>query len=138
MTRYEADAGTTGVDRYHLCFALGKALEDRGEYATAFQYYARGNELKRRECRYRPEFLENLARLQAATCTADFFAARRGWGCPDAAPIFIVGLPRAGSTLIEQILASHSAVDGTMELPDIAHLVFDLHDRTAPPDSPRY
>ena len=138
MTRYEADAGTTGVDRYHLCFALGKALEDRGEYARAFQYYARGNELKRRECRYRPEFLENLARLQAATCTADFFAARRGWGCPDAAPIFIVGLPRAGSTLIEQILASHSAVDGTMELPDIAHLVFDLHDRTAPPDSPRY
>ena len=138
MTRYEADAGTSPADRHPLCFALGKALEDRGEYARSFQYYARGNELKRQECRYRPEFLENLARLQVATCTPEFFAARRGWGCPDAAPIFIVGLPRAGSTLIEQILASHSAVDGTQELPDIAHLVFDLHDRTRPPDNPRY
>ncbi len=138
ITRYEADPRTGRVDRYHLCFALGKALEDRGEYARSFQYYARGNELKRQECRYRPEFLENLSRLQIATCTAEFFAARRGWGCPDAAPIFIVGLPRAGSTLIEQILASHSAVDGAMELPDIAHLVFNLHDRTRPPDSPRY
>jgi tetratricopeptide (TPR) repeat protein len=138
MARFAADAGTTRMDRYQLCFALGKALEDRGDYARSFHYYAQGNELKRQECRYRPEFLENLARLQVATCTADFFAARRGWGCPDAAPIFIVGLPRAGSTLIEQILASHSEVDGTMELPDIAHLVFDLHDRTLPPDRPRY
>ena len=138
MSRYEADAATSRVDRYHLCFALGKALEDRGEYAQSFHYYERGNALKKEECRYRPDFLENLARLQRATCTAEFFAARRGWGHPDAAPIFIVGLPRAGSTLIEQILASHSEVDGTMELPDIAHLVFDLHDRTRPPDSPRY
>ncbi|MHB1827947.1 MAG: tetratricopeptide repeat-containing sulfotransferase family protein [Steroidobacteraceae bacterium] len=138
MSRYEADAATSRVDRYHLCFALGKALEDRGEYARSFHYYERGNALKKEECRYRPEFLETIARLQRATCTADFFAARRGWGHPDAAPIFIVGLPRAGSTLIEQILASHSAVDGTMELPDIAHLVFDLHDRTRPPDSPSY
>ncbi len=138
MGRYEADAATDRVDRYHLCFALGKALEDRGEYARSFHYYARGNELKRQECRYRPEFLENIARLQVATCTREFFAARRGWGYPDAAPIFIVGLPRAGSTLIEQILASHSQVDGTMELPNIAHLVFDLHDPARPPDNPRY
>ena len=138
MSLYEADAATTRVDRYHLCFALGKALEDRGEYATSFQYYARGNVLKKEECRYRPEFLANLARLQLATCTPEFFAARRGWGCADAAPIFIVGLPRAGSTLIEQILASHSAVEGTMELPDIAHLVFELHDRKRPVEDPRY
>jgi len=138
MIRYEAAPGASRADRYNLCFALGKALEDRGDYAQSFQYYARGNQLKRQECRYRPEFLENLARAQVATCTADFFAARRGWGCADAAPIFIVGLPRAGSTLIEQILASHSAVDGTLELPAIAHLVFALHDRTLPPESPRY
>ncbi|MHB1814753.1 MAG: tetratricopeptide repeat-containing sulfotransferase family protein [Steroidobacteraceae bacterium] len=138
MTRYEADAETTFVDRYQLCFALGKAREDRGEYALSFHYYERGNALKKGACRYRPEFLENIARLQVATCTPDFFAARQGWGYPDAAPIFIVGLPRAGSTLIEQILASHSQVDGTMELPNIPHLVLQLHDHTRPPDDPRY
>ena len=138
MSRYEAAAETTAVDRYHLCFALGKAYEDRDEYERSFRYYERGNALKKRECRYRPEFLANLARLQLATCTPEFFAARRGWGCADAAPIFIVGLPRAGSTLIEQILASHSAVEGTMELPDIAHLVFELHDRNRPVEDPRY
>ena len=134
----EADAETTLVDRYHLSFALGKALEDRGEYERSFRYYERGNELKKRECGYRPEFFETNARLQVATCTAEFFAARRGWGFADAAPIFIVGLPRAGSTLIEQILASHSQVEGTMELANIPHLVGDLQDRTRPPDSPRY
>ena len=138
MIRKEADAETRIVDRYQLCFALGKALEDRSRYAESFQYYARGNELKKRECRFRPEIVERTAQLQAATCTADFFAARRGWGCPDAAPIFIVGLPRSGSTLIEQILASHSAVEGTMELPNIAQLVADLQDRTRPGEEPRY
>jgi len=138
MMHAEADNHTNPVDRYHLCFALGKALEDRGDYARSFQYYARGNQLKRQECRYRPEFVENLARAQVATCTADFFAARRGWGYPDAAPIFIVGLPRAGSTLIEQILASHSAVDGTLELPNIAQLVAELAGRPRPDEAARY
>ncbi|MHB1871504.1 MAG: tetratricopeptide repeat-containing sulfotransferase family protein [Steroidobacteraceae bacterium] len=138
MMRQEADAGTTVVDRYHLCFALGKALEDRSEYAQSFQYYAHGNALRKRECHFRPERVEHIARRQATTCTADFFATRRGWGCPDAAPIFIVGLPRAGSTLIEQILASHSAVEGTLELPNIAQLIADLQGRTRPGDEPRY
>jgi tetratricopeptide (TPR) repeat protein len=138
MIRYEADSGTSSVDRYHLSFALGKALEDRGEYERAFQYYERGNELKKRESGYRPELFESYARLQVATCTAEFFAARRGWGFPEAAPIFIVGLPRAGSTLIEQILASHSQVEGTMELPNILHLVSDLHSRARPGGNPGY
>ncbi|MHB1813410.1 MAG: sulfotransferase [Steroidobacteraceae bacterium] len=138
MIHHEADAGSSAVDRYHLCFALGKALEDRGDYARSFQYYQRGNELKKRECRYRPERIESIARLQRATCTADFFAARRDWGYPDAAPIFIVGLPRAGSTLIEQILASHSAIEATMELPNIAQLVSDLQQRAGPHAAPRY
>ena len=138
MTGYEADAKTTLADRYRLSFALGKALEDRGEYEKSFRYYERGNKLKKRECRYYPDFLETTARLQATTCTREFFAARQGWGYPDAAPIFIVGLPRAGSTLIEQILASHSQVEGTMELANIAHLVRDLQDRTRPADNPRY
>ncbi len=138
MMREEADTRTNPVDRYHLCFALGKALEDRGEYAQSFHYYQRGNALKKGECRFRPEILENIARRQVATCTPEFFAARRDWGCPDAAPIFIVGLPRSGSTLIEQILASHSAVDGTLELPNIAQLVADLQGRTRPGEEPRY
>lgn len=138
MIRREADAATIPVDRYRLSFALGKAFEDREEYARSFEHYERGNELRKRESRYRPELFETNARLQAATCTAEFFAARRGWGCADPAPIFIVGLPRAGSTLIEQILASHSQVDGTMELADIAHLVADLQETGKPAESPRY
>ena len=138
MIRYEADAGTSVVDRYHLDFALGKALEDRGDYESSFRYYEQGNALKKRESRYRPELFEEQARLQAGTCTAEFFAARRGWGCPDAAPIFIVGMPRSGSTLIEQILASHSQVDGTMELANILHLVSDLQCRPRPGAGPGY
>jgi tetratricopeptide (TPR) repeat protein len=138
MIRTEADERTSPVDRYHLCFALGKTFEVRADYARSFHYYARGNELKRRECRYRPEVVENLVRLQTAICTREFFSARQGWGYPDAAPIFIVGLPRAGSTLIEQILASHSRVDGTMELANIPHMVRQLRDYLPLPDSPGY
>jgi predicted Zn-dependent protease len=120
---------TPPVDRYHLCFALGKALEDRGEYADSFRYYARGNALKKEECTFQPQVLERTLERQAELCTAEFFAKRRGYGCPDPSPIFIVGLPRAGSTLLEQILASHSMVEGTMELADIPRLVssLDLH-----------
>jgi tetratricopeptide (TPR) repeat protein len=133
MRSWEA-ANVQPADRYHLCFALGKALEDRGEYAESFGFYQRGNALKKIECRYRPEPLERAARLQAQLCTREFFAARRGVGCPDSSPMFIVGLPRSGSTLIEQILASHSQVEGTMELADIPRLAQDLRGRenTAP------
>jgi tetratricopeptide (TPR) repeat protein len=138
MIRHEADAGTTDVDRYHLAFALGRAFEERGEYERSFRYYDRGNELKKRECRYQPEGFEAHAQLELATCTREFFAARQGWGYPDAAPIFIVGLPRAGSTLIEQILASHSQVEGTMELPNILHLIRDIWYSARPGDTPNY
>jgi len=141
ITRMQAAEGAPDIplaDRYHLCFALGKALEDRSEYAPSFAFYERGNALKKSECRYRPEPLERNARLQASMCTREFFAARQGAGCPDPAPIFIVGLPRAGSTLIEQILASHSLVEGTMELADIPRLVQDLHGRAPAGETPRY
>ncbi len=131
-------ANVQPADRYHLCFALGKALEDRGEYAESFAFYERGNALKKAECRYRPEPLERNARLQAAVCTREFFAARQGFGCPDPSPIFIVGLPRSGSTLIEQILSSHSRVEGTMELADIPRLVQDLRGREQTDSAPRY
>jgi tetratricopeptide (TPR) repeat protein len=126
------------ADRYHMCFALGKALEDRSEYAESFACYERGNALKKIECRYRPEPLERTARLHESLCTAEFFAARQGFGCDSAAPIFIVGLPRAGSTLIEQILASHSQVEGTMELADIPRMVQDLQGREVIGGEQRY
>ena len=129
MRRAEAAPRLAVVDRFHLCFALGKALEDRGQYADAFVYYERGNALKRNESRYRPEFMEGNTRRQIEVCTREFFAERQGWGCSSDAPIFIVGLPRAGSTLIEQILASHSQVEGTMELSDIPRLVQQLQGR---------
>jgi len=116
-------------DRYHLCFALGKALEDRGQYPESFRYYQRGNELKRSETRYKPASIEYNKRLLQATFSKQFFEARRGSGGDSAAPIFIVGLPRSGSTLIEQILSSHSQVEGTMELANIPRLVQDLQGR---------
>ena len=127
---------TAAVDRYHLCFALAKALEDRGEYGESFHYYELGNELKRSESRYRPELIEDNTRQQIATCTAEFFASRNGWGAPAADPIFVIGLPRSGSTLLEQILASHSQVEGTQELPNVQQIVTLLRGRDD--RNPRY
>ncbi len=138
MRAAEQAPGTHTVDLYHLCFALGKALEDRGDYETSWQFYARGNALKRAESRYRPEFVEANTRLQKAVCTAEFFAARQGWGTPEPDPIFIVGLPRAGSTLLEQILASHSRVEGTQELAEIHRYTVELRGASADPEDPRY
>jgi tetratricopeptide (TPR) repeat protein len=114
------------VDRIHLCFALGKAYEDRGEYGESWQFYERGNALKRADSRYHPELTETNTQNQIEVCTAQFFADRAGFGVQDQDPIFILGLPRSGSTLIEQILASHSQVEGTQELPDIPRIVLEL------------
>ncbi|MFL6605233.1 MAG: sulfotransferase [Steroidobacteraceae bacterium] len=133
-----AESAASLVDRYHLCFALGKALEDRQQYEKSFEYYARGNALKRAESHYRPEVLELNTRLQIQVCTPELFARNKNTGAPAADPIFIVGLPRSGSTLIEQILASHSAVEGTHELADIPRIVVDLKGRDSDPDNPRY
>jgi len=138
MGAQEAAPGTPLVDRYHLCFALGKALEDRADYEASFRYYERGNALKRSEIHYDPEALERVFRMQTTVCTPEFFAARRGWGSPSGDPIFIVGLPRSGSTLIEQILASHSAVEGTKELAEIPRLVQQLNGRESEDSRPRY
>ena len=137
MQAAEARSTTGLVDRYHFCFALGKALEDRGEYAQSFAYYARGNSLKKSESGYRPEPIERNARLQQQICTRDFFASRPG-GSASPDPIFIVGLPRSGSTLLEQILASHSQVEGTMELADIPRMVTELQGRETDDERPRY
>jgi tetratricopeptide (TPR) repeat protein len=134
----EADPSLGTVDRYHVCFALGKALEDRGEYAESFRYYALGNAAKRIESNYRPELIEDNTRRQIAVCTPAFFSKRRGWGAPNPDPIFIVGLPRSGSTLLEQVLASHSQVEGTQELSHIQQIVSRLRGRDPDPTQPRY
>ena len=138
MQATEAAASTSVVDRYHLCFALGKALEDQQQYENSFEYYARGNALKRSESRYQPEVLELNTRLQIEVCSRELFARNQNGGEPAADPIFVVGLPRSGSTLIEQILASHSAVEGTQELADIPRIVVELQGRDWELDNPRY
>ena len=114
------------VHRLHFEFALGKALEDRGEYAESFRHYETGNTLRLQQIPYSAD--DTSARLRRAreAFTGPFFQERAGSGCSAADPIFIVGLPRAGSTLIEQILASHSQVEGTMELPDIISITRTL------------
>ena len=127
---------TSTLDRYHLCFALAKALEDQREFRESFQYYERGNALKRPECTYRPQIIERNTAEQIAVCTPELFARHRGAGAPDPDPIFIVGLPRAGSTLLEQILASHSQVEGTEELPNVQQIVSQLRGRN--PEEWRY
>ena len=109
-------------DRFHLHYALGKAFEDAGGYAQSFDHYARGAAQRRTTIEYDPaETSAHVARSKALF-TAEFLGARAGQGSPAPDPIFIVGLPRSGSTLIEQILASHSQVEGTMELPDVIAL----------------
>ena len=108
-----------GERRLHLHFALGKALEDAGRYEESFSEYEEGNRIRQAMLGYDPAETTELVRRSKAVLTASFFAERAGSGCPDPDPIFIIGLPRAGSTLIEQILSSHSSIEGTSELPHI-------------------
>lgn len=138
MRRLVDAPSTQLVDRYHLCFALGKALEDRGDYAGAFVYYERGNTLKRDELGYDWRRISKEIALQIEHATPGLFAAKSGSGASAPDPIFIVGLPRAGSTLLEQILASHSQVEGTMELPNILALAHRINGRRRIDDEPRY
>lgn len=106
-------------DRFHLHYTLGKALEDRADYAGSFKHYDQGARIRRAGLHYDANETSAAAREHEALFTRDFVSQRKDWGSSAAAPIFIVGLPRSGSTLIEQILSSHSMVEGTMELPDI-------------------
>ena len=113
-------------DRLHFEFSLGKALEDAGEFEKSFSHYLNGNAIRRKIHPYNHEDTTRFVKRSKEVFTAEFFAARAGHGSPDPAPIFIIGLPRAGSTLIEQILASHSQVEGTMELPDIPRIAMEI------------
>jgi tetratricopeptide (TPR) repeat protein len=122
MQALERDGTLPFMDRVYLSFALGKAFEDAGDYATSFDYYERGNRLKKSQSRYDAGQMTADLEAQRDVCSADFFAEREGFGHEAPDPIFIVGLPRAGSTLLEQILSSHSQIDGTLELPNILAL----------------
>jgi tetratricopeptide (TPR) repeat protein len=134
----ESNPATAAIDRYHLCFALGKAYEDRKVYDVSYRFYERGNALKRAESRYRAELLELNTAMQKRVCTRAFFQQRAGWGAPGREPIFILGLPRSGSTLLEQILASHSQVEGTQELANVPRAVLDLQGYNPDLENPRY
>lgn len=137
--RREIDQGPESIDdRYHLSFALGKALEDRGEYDESFHCYAQGNAARRKTVRWdADQHARNLDEHQALF-SEEWLAQTGSCGHPSTAPIFIVGLPRAGSTLLEQILASHSMVEGTMELPDIISIARRLSRKQSRSDASQY
>ncbi|GHF24118.1 hypothetical protein GCM10017044_18420 [Kordiimonas sediminis] len=118
LSRLEEDK-VSPDERTHLEFALGKAYEDRQDYDQSFQHYAKGNAIRKKKHRYDPRRNVYDSARQIHTLTQEFFETRKGWGHTAPDPIFVVGLPRAGSTLIEQILSSHSLVEGTAELTDI-------------------
>ena len=120
MERALASPDLKDDDRFHLHFALGKALHDAGRTEEAFAHYSEGNALRRKYHPFRPGEVTSLVDRSIEMFTAEVLAQPGGCGAPD--PIFIVGMPRAGSTLVEQILSSHSLVEGTAELPDIPAL----------------
>jgi tetratricopeptide (TPR) repeat protein len=125
-------------DRFHLHFALGKAHEDADAWEPAFDHYRRGNRLRRERIDYDADDTHDQVRRAIALLTPDFLDARRDGGCPSRAPIFVLGMPRSGSTLVEQILASHSQVEGTRELPDIQAIAHRLSGRRLRADPSRY
>jgi tetratricopeptide (TPR) repeat protein len=138
MNRALAAPGLSREDLFHLHFALGKAHDDAGRPDPAFRHYAEGNRLRRELIGYKAEDTTRDVDRSIALFTPAFFAGREGWGCPATDPIFILGMPRAGSTLVEQILASHPEVEGTMELPDLPALVKRLGGRSRRSDAGAY
>ena len=139
MTERVNAPSTPQIDKTQMQFALGKAYEDSKDYDTAFSHYQAGNTLKRETSNHSKEQLDIRISTQLDVCTAELFERLKGVGHDAPDPIFILGLPRAGSTLLEQILASHSKVDGTMELHDILDLAKRLRGRDKASDpSPRY
>lgn len=137
QTHVESDA-THLADRFHLCFALGAAFEAREEFASSFGYFERGNLLKKQDVRYDAGTLDAAMERQIECCTAALFESKADMGGDYDDPIFIVGLPRSGSTLLEQILASHTQIDGTMELPNIIALAHRLSGRKFISEEARY
>ena len=126
------------ADRVHLSFALGKAYEDRNDFETSFRSYEQGNRSKRIASTYDADKMTEELRAQHRVCTAEMLSRGTKAGHSAGDPIFVVGLPRAGSTLLEQILSSHSRVDGTLELPNILSLSQQLRRRGRSGTEPDY
>jgi len=123
-------------DRLHLHFALGKALEERRDFAASFHHYEEGNRLRHDRIGFDPEEVGALVARSKRLFTAGFFRDREGFGSDAPDPIFILGMPRSGSTLIEQILSSHPLVEGTMELPDLPAIAGRFGLRARPGETP--
>ena len=138
MRDYVERPETSDTDRFHFCFALGKAYEDRNEFVESFSWYERGNVLRLAGVRYDPDRAEQSMALQAKICDETLFRDKAGLGSEREDPIFVVGLPRSGSTLLEQILASHSLIEGTMELPNIIATAHRLNGRRLLTEEARY
>lgn len=123
MEQALAGPGLGEEDSVHLHFALGKAMEDRGKWAESFAFYQSANRTRREALDYDPGEIPRQVDRSITLLTPQFFADRKHFGCPARDPIFIVGLPRSGSTLVEQILSSHPQVEGTTEHPDVPMMV---------------
>ncbi len=130
MERLVDEAPLPDEPKVNICLSLGKHYENEADYDRAFEYFRRGNELRRRHEVYDPVQTQVIHDRIIEVFSAEFFERHKGYGDPDPAPILVVGLPRSGSTLIEQILASHSRVEGTMELPDLSRTIGELNKRS--------
>lgn len=131
-------ADITPEDRFHFHFAIGKALEDAGSFAASFEHYSQGNSQRRNGIDYDAAQTTASMRRSKTLFSREFFADRADGGAAAADPIFIVGLPRSGSTLLEQILSSHPLVEGTMELPDITSIARALSGKKTKQDASVY
>ena len=138
MDEKESSTSTIITDRIHLNFALGKYYEDSKLFDKSFVHYERGNELQQSQQHYKKEHMTDVLNLQIEYCNSELFKSKKEFGHDATDPIFIVGLPRAGSTLLEQILASHSKVEGTLELPNIPALAYKLAGRKTVNETPDY
>jgi len=134
----EPEAASRQEDIFHLHFSLGKAFEDAKDFAASFRHYDCGNRLRRAMVRHDAESFSAEVTAAVEVFTSAFIAERREGGCPAPDPIFVVGLPRSGSTLVEQILASHSQVEGTMELPEMMMIAGRLQSRVDEGDFPDF
>lgn len=135
MRRQLARSELGEEDRVHFHFALGKALEDAHDFEHSFDQYAAGNRVRRASLQYSADDTTRFVERSKLLFSTQFLREHQGFGCPDDAPIFVIGMPRSGSTLVEQILSSHSRVEGTMELPDMAQVARSIVDD--PRNTPR-
>ncbi len=129
-----ADPELNDENRWHLHFAMGKAREDANDYERSFEQYAKGNALYRTENGYNADLNSSRTERLKKSFSREVFSARGGSGCDAPDPIFIVGMPRSGSTLLEQILSCHSAVEGTTELPDMISMAMNLREQAKSDD----